>query len=117
MAKVESRMLALGTIAPDFYLDDVISGKKIGVHDFKDSKGIVIMFICNHCPYVKHTIQGIIDLASDYQRKGVQFLAINANDITQYPDDAPEFMKQVAEAHDYPFPYLFDATQEVAKAY
>ena len=117
MAKTPSSMLPLGTHAPQFSLMDVISGKKIGLHHDPKILATVIMFICNHCPYVKHVNPELTKLANDYQKKGVRFLAINANDIDHYPDDSPENMKRAAEKEAYPFPYLFDETQEVAKAY
>lgn len=117
MAKTASVMLPLGTTAPYFYLEDVISGKPVSLKTEKPYRATVIMFICNHCPYVKHAIPGIVNLANDYQSKDIRFIAINSNDITQYPDDSPEQMKQIAQTYAYPFPYLFDVTQEVAKAY
>ena len=117
MVKVASSMLALGTYAPQFSLLDMVSGKVISLKEKQDSVATVILFICNHCPYVKHVNQEIVRLAQDYLPKGVRFLAINANDIEHYPDDSPENMKKTAREQGYPFPYLFDETQEVAKAY
>jgi thiol-disulfide isomerase/thioredoxin len=117
MAKTESIMLALGTKAPDFHLMDVTTGKLVRYVDGNQYPASVIMFICNHCPYVKHINQGLSSLAQEYQLKGVRFIAINSNDITNYPDDAPEQMKINAQNHHYPFPYLFDETQSVAQAY
>lgn len=113
MAKTVSTMLALGTIAPQFSLLDVISGKHISLN----SKPTVIMFICNHCPFVKHVNKGLTALANDYIKLGVSFIAINSNDVTNYPDDSPENMKITATKESFPFPYLFDETQEVARAY
>ena len=116
MVKTASTMLELGTSAPHFFLKDVVNDDSISLED--DAYfATVIMFICNHCPYVKHVNSGIIDLANDYQPKGIRFIAINSNDAIQYPDDSPLQMKRVAQELNYPFPYLFDSTQEVAKAY
>lgn len=117
MAKTPSSMLALGTPAPHFCLNNVLTGKTVSLNDSPQYVATVIMFICNHCPYVKHANPGIIALANDYLPKRVRFIAINANDIMQYPDDSPEQMKRIAQELDYPFPYLYDETQEVAKAY
>ena len=117
MAKTESNMFPLGKEAPDFALPDVISEKTVSLKDIQSSVATVIMFICNHCPYVKHVQNQLVQLANDYIPKGISFVAINSNDIKQYPDDSPEKMKEVAEKLQYPFPYLFDETQETAKAY
>lgn len=118
MAKTPSSMLALGTRAPGFCLTDVISGQQINLHQSdKQEAATVIMFICNHCPYVKHVNQAITNLARDYMPKHVRFIAINSNDVENYPDDSPENMKVTAAKEGYMFPYLFDTTQEVAKAY
>ncbi|MDP1614857.1 MAG: thioredoxin family protein [Methylococcales bacterium] len=117
MVRTASSMLTLGTAAPHFCLEDVQSGEMIALDAEPGVKASVIMFICNHCPYVKHVISGIVDLAREYQAKGIRFIAINSNDASQYPDDSPENMKRLAKADQYPFPYLFDATQEVARAY
>ncbi len=110
-------MIPLGSEAPDFRLPDVVSGNQITLADAKSDAAMVIMFICNHCPYVKHLQQGLVDIADDYIPRGVSFVAVNSNDVENYPDDSPERMKQVAEQLEYSFPYLFDETQEVAKAY
>lgn len=117
MAKTPSNMLALGTQAPEFSLRDVISGRMIGLNHSVEIKATIIMFICNHCPYVKHVNKEISNLAHDYNNKGVNFIAINSNDISNYPEDSPENMKRTAQEESYSFPYLFDETQEVAKAY
>lgn len=110
-------MIPLGTTAPQFSLIDVISGKRIGLDYHKNANATVIMFICNHCPFVKHINAELTRLANDYLRLDVQFIAINSNDIENYPDDSPDNMKKTAIAEAYPFPYLYDETQEVAKAY
>src|SRR5262245_57734755 len=117
MARVPSKMVALGTIAPPFTLPDTVSGKKISLDELKGDVATVIMFICNHCPFVKHVNQELVRLANDYKNKGIGFAAISSNDAAAYPDDAPEQMKQGAQQLHYPFPYLFDETQEIAKAY
>lgn len=117
MAKTASTMLPLGTYAPQFSLIDVVSGKPVSLKGNKDALATVIMFICNHCPYVKHVNKELTRLANDYMCKEIRFIAINSNDIDKYPDDSPENMKKIALEQDYPFPYLFDETQEVAKAY
>lgn len=111
-------MLPLGTIAPDFALLDVVSGQSINLHELaKDKSATVVMFICNHCPYVIHVNDELVRVANDYLNKGVAFIAISSNDIVNYPQDGPEEMKKHAEKLRYPFPYLFDEDQEVARAY
>lgn len=110
-------MLPLGTKAPEFTLLDTVSGQEKSLAELKSDKATVIMFICNHCPYVKHVQGELVKLANDYQPKGIAFIAISANDAVNYPDDSPEKMKAVAQQSGYSFPYLYDETQEVAKAY
>lgn len=117
MARTESNMLPLGTKAPDFELLDTVSGKKLKLSDVYGDKATVVMFICNHCPFVKHINKGISKLAKDYSDKDVGFVAISSNDVDNYPEDSPIKMKRNAEEHDFIFPYLYDETQEVAKAY
>lgn len=117
MAKTSSSMLPLGTKAFEFSLLDVVSGKVVNLNAHSTNTATVVMFICNHCPYVKHINPEIIRIAQDYTSKNVRFIAISSNDITAYPDDAPEKMKETALELGYPFPYLFDETQEVAMAY
>ncbi|KTD75015.1 thioredoxin family protein [Legionella waltersii] len=117
MAKTPSNMLPLGTEAPHFELNDVTTGHRVKISDTNKYKATVIMFICNHCPYVKHVNEELTRLANDYIPKGIQFVAINSNDIVNYPDDSPDLMKKSAELNRYPFPYVFDETQEVAEAY
>ncbi|WP_298421401.1 thioredoxin family protein [uncultured Kordia sp.] len=117
MALTPSKMLSLGTKAPDFTLIDTVSGNFISLQDKKGSNGTVIMFICNHCPFVVHVNEGIVQLANDYQAKGIGFIAISSNDVENYPADAPDLMKTNAEQQQFSFPYLYDKTQEVAKAY
>lgn len=117
MALTPSTMTPLGSKAPDFKLKDTISDSELGLEDVKSDTATVIMFICNHCPYVKHVQQGFVKLANDYREKSISFVAINSNDVANYPEDSPQKMKEVADNLGYPFPYLFDETQEVAKAY
>jgi thiol-disulfide isomerase/thioredoxin len=118
MAKTSSKMIPLGTPAQQFSLPDVVSGETVTLNDrAKRFPATVIMFICNHCPYVKHVSQQLAQLANDYIPKGIRFLAINSNDPEAYPDDSPENMKKTAVEQHYPFPYLYDETQDVAKAY
>lgn len=117
MSLVESNMLPIGTKAPDFNLPDVVSDSMMSRDDFKSSKATVVVFTCNHCPYVIHINQELIAIANQYQSKGVSFVAISSNDIENYPDDNPDKMKLVAKVLKFPFPYLFDESQEIAKAY
>src|SRR5690625_891643 len=117
MARTPSVMIPLGTKAPDFTLTDTVSGKDLSLNELKSDKATVIMFICNHCPFVKHVQEELVRLANDYKPKGVSFIAISSNDVENYPDDSPENMKKVAEEWNYPFPYLYDESQDVAKAY
>lgn len=104
-------------MAPDFQLVEPRTGKRRTLHELKGEKGTVIVFMCNHCPYVKHILDGLIEVANQYIPRGVAFIGINSNDPTQYPEDAPEQMAKVALQKNFPFPYLFDETQEVARAY
>ena len=117
MAQTPSVMVDLGRQAPDFSLPDTKTNKLMSLGQAKGSKGTVIMFLCNHCPYVKHVNDQLIKLSNDYTPLGISFVAINSNDTEAFPEDGPEEMKRVAEALGYPFPYLFDSTQEVARAY
>lgn len=117
MARTESNMLPLGTIAPDFTLPDTVSGKEMNLKALASKKATVIMFICNHCPYVIHLNDELVKIANDYADKDVQFIAISSNDVQNYPQDGPGLMKKHAADCGYPFPYLYDETQTVAKAY
>ncbi|MSU57402.1 MAG: thioredoxin family protein [Pedosphaera sp.] len=116
MALTPSTMLALGTAAPDFQLQDP-AGKYSTLASFKDKSALLVMFICNHCPYVKHVRAGLAQLAKDYEPRGAGIVAINANDVTSHPDDSPAKMAEEAKSAGYTFPYLFDEKQAVAKAY
>jgi peroxiredoxin len=111
-----STMLPLGTKAPDFSLPNV-NGRPVSLAQFKDAKALLVVFMCNHCPYVKHVAPELAKLARDYQAKGVAVVGISANDVTSHPDDAPEQMAREAKARGYSFPYLYDESQSVAKAY
>jgi len=117
MARIPSTMVALGTNAPRFTLPDTISGKNLSLENIKGEIATMIMFICNHCPFVKHVNPELVRLANDYKSKGIGFVAISANDATSYPEDAPGLMTEVAKQLKYPFPYLYDESQEIAKAY
>lgn len=117
MAKTPSSMIPLGTRAPDFTLLDAVSGQTKSLQDLKSNVATVIMFICNHCPFVKHIREELAALANQYQPEGISFIAINANDVDHYPEDSPENMAQEAQTYGYRFPYLYDETQQVAKAY
>ena len=116
MALTPSTMLDLGTAAPDFRLPDT-TGKTISLADFEGAPATLVMFICNHCPYVIHLRSELAKFAREYQSKGVAIIAINSNDAASYPADSPEKMKEEARLAGYTFPYLFDETQQVAKAY
>lgn len=117
MALTESTMMKLGTEAPSFNLLDTISDKMISLDELKSDKAMVILFICNHCPYVIHINEKLVEVAKNYQEKGVQFIAISSNDVEKYPEDSPEKMKQLANDLGYSFPYLYDESQEIARAY
>jgi peroxiredoxin len=117
MALTPSNMLPLGTSAPDFSLLDTVSGQTLSLQDICSDVATVIIFSCNHCPYVIHINSEIVAIAKAYQAKNVAFVAISANDATNFPEDAPDKMKLLAEAAGYSFPYLYDETQAVAKAY
>ena len=117
MSAVNSTMLELGTKAPKFSLPDTVTGKEITLKDYRGNRALVVMFISNHCPYVKNIKEGLVEYAKDYVPKGVAIVAICSNDVEKYPDDSPQKMKEEAAKYGYPFPYLYDETQEVAKAY
>lgn len=110
-------MLHLGVQAPDFTLPNTLSGKDLSLSEAKGSEGTVIIFSCNHCPYVIHVNGELISIANDYLTRGINFVLISSNDVENYPQDSPEKMKELGEQLGYPFPYLYDETQDVAKAY
>lgn len=117
MANTSSKMLSLGTTAPDFKLLDTVSGEKLTLNNCKGINGTVIVFICNHCPFVIHVNSKIAKLAKDFKSKGIDFIAISSNDVSKYPEDGPTFMKEFAITEGYIFPYFYDQTQNIAKAY
>ena len=117
MSLTPSNMLPLGTKAPTFNLVDAVTKNSYSLEDIKGTKGTVVMFICNHCPFVNHVNDELVRTANDYRVTGFGFVAINSNDIEKYPQDHPDLMWKTAREENYPFPYLFDATQDVAKAY
>ncbi|WP_040279861.1 thioredoxin family protein [Psychroserpens damuponensis] len=117
MARTQSNMLPLGTKAPDFKLVNTVDDTIISLNEAKGLKGTLVMFICNHCPFVIHVNAQLSQLAKDYVSKGINCIAISSNDVDNYPQDGPKFMKQFAIDNDYIFPYLYDQTQDVAKAY
>ena len=117
MARTPSNMIPLGTIAPNFYLKDTNSNNTYSFEDLKGSKGTLVVFMCNHCPFVLHVINEIVMISHDYRVQGLGIIAISSNDVIKYPQDSPELMTDFALQHKFDFPYLFDETQEVAKAY
>ena len=117
MAETLSTMLPLGTMLPGFSLGDTVSGREISDHDFEEFEALVVMFICNHCPFVKHVVEELGRLGRDYIRRSVGIVAINSNDVRNYPQDGPVHMKALAEREGWEFPYLLDADQQVAKDY
>ena len=117
MAQTASTMLPLGTSAPAFSLPEPATGKTVALADFQSAPALLVMFICNHCPFVKHIRENLILFAHAYQQRGLAIVAINANDAVNYPNDSPAKMAEDAQAFNYPFPYLHDETQAVAQAY
>jgi peroxiredoxin len=117
MVQTPSTMLALGTPAPDFRLSDVSSGRDVSLSTFSDKNALLVMFICRHCPYVKHVQEELARLGRDYDARGVGVVAVSANDAAAYPDDSPQSLKTMAEELEFTFPVCYDETQQVAKAY
>jgi len=117
MAQTPSNMLPLGTVAPSFRLLDTTTDKTISLEEAKGKVATLVIFICNHCPFVLHVNNELVKLGNDYKDKGIGFIAISSNDVKNYPQDSPELMKVEAKKLGYPFPYLYDESQEVAKAY
>ena len=117
MALTPSNIFEKGKEAPDFSLPDTVSGKTLSLKDIKGKKGTIVMFICNHCPFVIHVNKELVNLATEYKSRGFGFVAISSNDVERYPMDSPGRMKKQAAKLHYPFPYLYDESQEVAKAY
>jgi peroxiredoxin len=116
MVATASTMLPVGTKAPSFSLPDT-QGRMVSISDFHEAEALLVVFMCNHCPFVKHIRDGFVKLAEEYQRKGVAIVGISANDVEAFPDDRPEKMASLAKQKGFTFPYLYDETQEVAKAY
>lgn len=117
MARTPTIQIPLGFTAPNFELPEPLTGKNVSFDDIKGKKGTLVMFICNHCPFVIHVIEELVKIGFDYKDKGIGIVAINSNDVENYPDDHPDKMKEFARSHNFPFPYLFDESQETAKAY
>jgi peroxiredoxin len=117
MAKTESTMLPLGTPAPDFRLPDTVRGRELSLDDIAGDKGTLVMFICNHCPFVKHVLDELGRLGDEYPERGIGVVAISSNDITGYPQDRPERMAELARDRGFAFPYLYDESQNTARAY
>jgi len=117
MALTESKMMALGTKAPEFTLIDTVSDEQFTLYNGEDYDGTLIMFICNHCPFVIHVNDELVRMAHEFDQKNIRVIAISSNDVINYPQDGPEKMKEQAARLGYPFPYLYDETQEVAHAY
>lgn len=117
MAETPSTMLSLGTPAPAFALENAADGRTVRLEDFKDQPALLVMFICNHCPYVIHIRKELVRVIHEYAPRGLAAVAINANSIRTHPQDGPEHMKELALGEGWQFPFLFDETQEVAKAY
>ena len=117
MVLINSSSSTYGKLAPPFCLPEPLTGKIRSLEEFECSVGALVVFICNHCPYVHHIQLGLIKLASEFQEQGIDFVAINSNDRVAYPEDSPDNMKRIARELGYPFPYLYDESQEVAKSY
>ena len=117
MARTPSTNIALGFKAPEFTLPNTLTGQNISLNEMKSEKATVIIFMCNHCPYVVHVMEEIVNLSNNYIEKGISFIGISANDVENYPDDSPDKMKDLAEEMGFNFPYLHDESQDVAKAY
>ena len=116
MAVTASKMLTLGTSAPNFSLPDT-EGDIVSLSDFEGAPALLVIFMCNHCPFVKHILRGLVKLVKEYQTKGVAVVGINSNDVTNFPEDSPEMMAKLLEEVGFTFTYFYDETQEVAKAY
>lgn len=117
MARTPTVQLELGYKAPDFQLPNAVTQNSVSFSDVKGEYGTMVMFICNHCPFVVHIMDELIRIGNDFKDRGIGFVAVSSNDVANYPDDSPQLMKQLAERKQFPFPYLYDERQEVAKAY
>ena len=117
MARTPSNMIPLGDVAPYFTLPEPLTGRDVALNDLRGDVGTLVMFICNHCPYVIHVNEELVRIGNDYKERGISIVAINSNDAENYPEDSPEKMAEMARKMQYPFPYLYDETQEIAQAY
>lgn len=117
MSATPSTMLELGTQAPAFKLKDISSGEHVALGSIDVSKGLLVMFLCNHCPYVLHVLPTLVPFAKEIQKSGISVIAISSSDVNAYPQDAPEKMRNLAEKYGFSFPYLFDEGQDIAKAF
>ena len=117
MSQTSSTMMEIGTKAPNFKLFDTVNNQLVSLQDFDNAKGLLVVFMCNHCPYVQHILEEFVVAARDLQQKGIGVVAISSNDVENYPDDSPVKMAAEAREHHFSFPYLYDGNQEVAKAY
>ncbi|NQY67091.1 MAG: thioredoxin family protein [Flavobacteriales bacterium] len=117
MAAAETTQIELGFTAPDFNLLNTITGENLSLDQLSIGNGLLVMFICNHCPYVIHIMEQLVSLANDYKSQGITTVAISSNDVENYPQDSPEKMKELASEYGFSFPYLYDETQEIAKLY
>ena len=117
MARRNSRMSVLGTAAPRFALPDTVTGRQVALEDFASSPALLIAFVCNHCPFVKHILDEFVRFARDFGPRGLAVVAISSNDVAGYPEDAPAAMARIATLKGFIFPYLYDESQEVARAY
>jgi len=117
MSLTPSNMIPLGTVAPDFNLSEPVTNNFVSLESIRGEKGTIVMFLSNHCPYVKHVNDELVRVANDYHVTGFGFVAISSNDIENYPQDGPKFMRETARKENYRFPYLYDETQEIAKLY
>lgn len=117
MVKTASTMLALGTTAPEFHLPDVVSGETISLATFSGSKALLVMFICQHCPFVKHIQSELAKIGHDYRDRPLGIVAISANDVANYPDDSPQKLKEMAQELNFNFPVCYDESQSVSKSY
>jgi peroxiredoxin len=117
MARRQSRMLPLGTAAPSFALPDTVRVRTVTLADFASAPALLVAFLCNHCPFVRHILEGLLAFAREFGPRGIAIVAISSNDVGDYPEDAPEEMRHLATLKGFPFPYLYDESQEAAKAY
>ena len=117
MARRNSRMLPLGTTAPPFSLRDTVSGRTVTLESFAGSPALLVTFICNHCPFVKHILDGFVAFAREFEPRGLAVAAISSNDVESYPEDSPTEMARIAALKSFTFPYLYDESQQVAKSY